>query len=167
MRATAIEFRLRTLINTAIIMLGFFAPWSSHRTPLLEWLALQMSRLGIAGFRTATPIVIVTASVIAALGVVLRVWGSAYLGPGTVIHPEMQAGGVIADGPYRYVRNPLYLGLWCMAAAIAFLMPPAGALVAMALLTLFVLRLIFAEEHFLSAQLGEPYRNYLRSVPRL
>ena len=79
----------------------------------------------------------------------------------------MKAGAVMADGPYRYVRNPLYLGVWFMVAAMAFLMPPTGALFAMTLLTVFLLRLILGEEAFLSAQLGEPYQAYLRAVPRL
>jgi protein-S-isoprenylcysteine O-methyltransferase Ste14 len=79
----------------------------------------------------------------------------------------MQAGAVMADGPYRYVRNPLYLGGWCMMAAISFLMPPTGALVMMTLQTIFYLRLILGEEAFLTVQLGEPYREYLRAVPRL
>jgi len=46
-------------------------------------------------------------------------------------------------------------------------MPVTGALFVMAVLTVYLLRLIFAEEAFLIAQLGEPYRNYLRAVPRL
>jgi len=37
----------------------------------------------------------------------------------------------------------------------------------LALLALFVFRLILSEEAFLAAKLGEPYQNYLRSVPRL
>ena len=44
---------------------------------------------------------------------------------------------------------------------------PTGARCSMALLTFFLLRLILGEEAFLSAQLGEPYRAYMRSVPRL
>jgi hypothetical protein len=54
-----------------------------------------------------------------------------------------------------------------MNTAIALLMPPSGALVSMILIFLFVLRLIFGEEAFLRAQLGEPYRDYCRAVPRL
>jgi protein-S-isoprenylcysteine O-methyltransferase Ste14 len=46
-------------------------------------------------------------------------------------------------------------------------MPPSGAVVAMPLLAVFLLRLILAEEAFLTATLGEPYRAYLREVPRL
>jgi len=37
----------------------------------------------------------------------------------------------------------------------------------MVLLTVFLLRLILGEEAFLSGELGEPYQEYLRAVPRL
>lgn len=167
MPSGALEFRLRMPINAAILALGFIAPWSSRRTPLLEWLALALSRHGLVRFTQATPLVIAAASLLAAAGVVLRVWGAAYLGPRTVQHPQLQAGPVVADGPYRHVRNPLYLGVWFMAAAMAFVMPPSGALVAMVLLTAFLLRLIVLEERFLADRLGAPYRSYLEAVPRL
>lgn len=172
MRATALEFRLRMAIMVTLIVLGFWAPWigllhSGPRISLLEWLALQLGRSGAAPFSMATALVIVAAGLMAALAAVLRVWGTAYLGAGTVNHLEMQAGAVMADGPYRLVRNPLYLGSWLLIGAIAFLMPPTGALFTMALLTVFLLRLILAEEAFLQQQLGEPYEAYLRQVPRL
>lgn len=172
MRASAIEFRLRMLIMTVIVVVGFWAPWIGganlgQRISLLEWLALMASRTGLLRFTYATPVVIVTGALLAAIGMVLRVSGTAYLGYGTVHHGEMQAGTVMADGPYRYVRNPLYLGGWCMLAAMAFVMPPTGALFAMPLLTIFLLRLTLAEETFLTVQLGEPYKAYLHTVPRL
>lgn len=171
MRASAIEFRLRMAINTIIVVLGFWAPWIDagigSRVSLLEWTALELSRLGVLPFHLATPLVIVFATLLAALGAIFRIWGSAYLGSAAVVHPDMNAQALIAGGPYRYVRNPLYLGLWFMVAALAFLMPPTGALATMILLTLFLMRLIFGEETFLGAQLGEPYRAYLQAVPRL
>jgi len=172
MRASKIEFRLRMLIMTTIIVVGFWSPWIEQldlgrRISLLEWLALMMSRAGLLRFTYATPAVIVAGSLLAAVGAVLRVWGTAYLGYGTVHHGEMQAGAVMADGPYRYLRNPLYVGGWCMMAAMAFIMPPTGALFAVPLITLFLLRLILGEEAFLTEQLGEPYCAYLRVVPRL
>jgi len=172
MGATKLEFRLRMAINAAIIVLGFWAPWIEawgigRRISLLEWLPLELSRLGLLRFTVASSVVIVVAGLIAAKAAVLRVWGTAYLGPATVQNLEMKAGAVVADGPYRYVRNPLYLGLWGMVAALAFLMPPSGALFAIVLITVFLLRIVLAEEAFLSAQLGEPYQAYLRAVPRL
>ncbi len=155
-----------------LVGIGFWAPWIEtlklgSRISLLEWLALLLSRAGLLGFAAATPAVIVLGSLLALAAVVLRIWGTAYLGPATVIHGQMQAGTLMAAGPYRYVRNPLYLGLWCMMAAMAFIMPPTGALVSMLLITLFLLRLILVEEAFLTTQLGQPYRDYLRAIPRL
>jgi hypothetical protein len=79
----------------------------------------------------------------------------------------MKAGAVMADGPYRHVRNPLYIGTWLMIAAISILMPPTGALVTLLLLSFFLLRLILGEEAFLAGQLGESYADYRNAVPRL
>jgi protein-S-isoprenylcysteine O-methyltransferase Ste14 len=172
MRATAIEFRLRMLIQIVIVVLGFWAPWIDmldlgRRISTLEWLALQISRAGLLSFTVATPVVIVLGALAAAVGAIFRVWGAAYLGYATVHRGDMQAGAVMAAGPYRYVRNPLYIGGWFMMAAISLLMPPTGALFVMVLVSVFYLRLILGEEAFLAAQLGEPYREYLRAVPRL
>jgi protein-S-isoprenylcysteine O-methyltransferase Ste14 len=168
MRASALEFRLRMMINTAILLLGFWAPWqeTTSRRPLLEWLPLELSRQGWMSFTSAVPAVIIFTSGVAAIGALLRVWGTAYLGPATVNSISMKAGAMVADGPYRYVRNPLYIGLWCMAAALAFLMPPTGALVCIVLITFFLVRLTLGEEAFLGARLGEAYAAYLRAVPR-
>src|SRR5579863_2934803 len=176
MRASAIEFRLRMAINTAIIVLGFWAPWIgawgpsaifSQRITLLEYLALQMSRTGLLIFNVAAPALILFSALLAGAGALLRVWGTAYLGTGIVNSLDMKAAGVMADGPYRYVRNPLYLGLWCMVAGMAFIMPVTGALFALVLITVFMMRLILAEERFLSDNIGESYQLYRSSVPRL
>lgn len=171
MKATTIEFRLRMAINAVIIILGFWAPWIEtfkigKRISLIEWLSLQLSRTGIASFGMAISSLLTLALVLASAAVVLRISGTAWLGPGTVNSMDMVAGGMMVDGPYRFLRNPLYIGLWCMVAALAFLMPVTGALFAVALVTFFMIRLTLGEEAFLSARLGEPYRIYLRSVPR-
>lgn len=172
MRASTIEFRLRMLINAVIIILGFWAPWIEawgigRRMTLLEWLALELGRTDFVRFTVAVPVVIVLAAILAAAGAGLRVWGTAWLGTGTVNSLDMKAGSVVADGPYRYVRNPLYLGLWFMVAAMAFIMPVSGALVALVLITLFLMRLILGEEAFLSRQIGGPYNLYRQAVPRI
>jgi protein-S-isoprenylcysteine O-methyltransferase Ste14 len=168
MGATALEFRLRMVINAAIIVLGVWAPWvpAERRLYLLEWLPREAAHLGLMSFARAVTTLLIAAGALAALGAILRVWGAAWLGPSTVTHLDMKAGAVVAAGPYRYLRNPLYAGLWCMVAAIALLMPPSGAAVSMLLLTVFLVRLTLGEEAFLSARLGDPYRAYLQAVPR-
>ena len=60
MRATKLEFQLRMAINAAIIILGFWAPWIDawgfgKRISLLEWLPLELSRLGLFSFTVASP----------------------------------------------------------------------------------------------------------------
>jgi protein-S-isoprenylcysteine O-methyltransferase Ste14 len=156
------------VINAAIIVLGVWAPWVSveKRMYVLEWLPREVARAGWMPFSTAVTALLAVAGALAALAAVLRVWGTAWLGPATVTGLDMKAGSVVANGPYRCLRNPLYVGLWCMVAAIALLMQPSGAAVALTLLTVFLLRLTLGEEAFLSARLGEPYRAYLQAVPR-
>ena len=61
MGASAIEFRLRMVINAAIIILGFWAPWIGpvaigRRISLLEWLALQLSRVGARVVQPSQPL---------------------------------------------------------------------------------------------------------------
>lgn len=171
MRASELEFRLRIVIIAAIVLLGFWAPWIGEadlgkRISLLEWLALEASRAGVLRFTYATPVVIVLGGLFGLIGAIMRVWGAAYLGYATVQDSRMHAGRVMADGPFRYMRNPLYVGSWFTLAATALVMPPTGALPAIVLVSLFYFRLTLGEEAFLSATLGQPYREYLAAVPR-
>jgi len=159
------------LIIASIVFLGFWAPWIGEadlgkRISLLEWLALEASRSGLLRFTFAIPLLIVVGSLLSLAGAALRVWGTSYLGYATVQHARMQAGWLLADGPFRFMRNPLYVGSWFTLAAVALVMPPTGAVVAMLLITAFYFRLTLGEEAFLSATLGPPYRDYLSSVPR-
>lgn len=172
MNASAFFFRFRMPVNVAIIILGYWAPWIQFwgigsRTSLLEWLALELSRLGLLSFAAATPVVIIAGALAAALGAFLRIWASAWLGHGVVINAQMQSVALMADGPYRYLRNPLYVGIMFVFAALSLLMPASGALVAIVLEFALQLVLIHGEEAFLSTKFGEPYRAYLRAVPRL
>jgi len=158
-------------INSVIIILGFWAPWIEgwgigKRSPLVELLALQLSRLGVASFSVGTTALLIFALMLALIAALLRISGAAWLGPSVVNSINMVAGRVMADGPYRFLRNPLYVGLWCMVAALALLMPATGALFAMVLITIFMIRLTLGEEAFLSSQIGEPYKTYLHAVPR-
>lgn len=171
MKASFFEFRFRLWLSAAIVVLGFWAPWIpwlnlGTRTSTWLWLGFQLGGLGIPA-TTAIELVTALAIAVAAVAAILRIWGTAYLGTGTVFNAEMKAGQVLADGPYRYLRNPLYLGSYLTIAAITVLMPPSGAIVTLVLLAIFLLRLILGEEAFLAPKLGEPYAAYRKSVPRL
>lgn len=56
----------------------------------------------------------------------LRASGTAYLNREVVFASEVQSDRLIVAGPFRYVRNPLYLGNIFLSLAIATLAPPVG-----------------------------------------
>jgi len=177
MKATAFEFRFRFLIHFVIIVLGFTAPWdrwlhvdssgpNAHVWGTLSaWLA--MVKPGAIGIATAFNLLLAVGIGCAVAAALLRTWGSAYLGANVVKAHTFQGGRVVADGPYRYVRNPLYLGTMVHVLALALLMPPSGAVFTILAIVFFQIRLILGEESFLAAKLGEPYLAYCARVPRL
>jgi Phospholipid methyltransferase len=80
---------------------------------------------------------------------------------------EVKSESLVADGPYRRVRNPLYFANVLMAIAMGALMSRLGFLVAVLATLVFCYRLILREEAQLQASQGEPYQAYCQAVPRL
>jgi protein-S-isoprenylcysteine O-methyltransferase Ste14 len=172
MNAAALAFRFRVVIFVLLYLLGFLPPWGANFRGGNDgtlWLATSTlaARSGWVGLAAATLTVTLIALVCLATGAILRVWGTSYLGSGIMRGATMQGEQLVAAGPYRYLRNPLYLGSWLLALATSILMPPSGAAFFLPAFSVFVLFLIFGEERFLSAQLGDIYRQYCRRVPRL
>ena len=171
MKATPLEFRFRFLILAVIYLLGFVAPWDQwlHLDSIRTWqlIASWPTRAGWLSFNAATIAVLVLGILWALAGAILRTWAAAYLSPSIVQDKAMHGEGVVAAGPYRHLRNPLYLGTFLHTFALALLMPPSGAIFCIVAVFLFQLRLIAGEESFLAAKLGEPYLVYRAKVPSL
>lgn len=73
----------------------------------------------------------------------------------------------VATGPYRYVRNPMYLGALAILVGSAFVLrSPATLGVAVAFLLLAHTFVVVYEEPTLSRRFGDEYRTYLASVRR-
>ncbi len=176
MQATGFEYRYRFLIHGMVFLLGFWAPWllvpSLAEVPGFTanstWLVFStmVSRQGWLTFGAATVVLLVVALAFMAAGALLRVWGAAYVGASVVRSPSMHGTTMLADGPYRRTRNPLYLGTLLHTVGLAILMPPSGALLAVALIWIFQVRLALAEEPFLATRFGAPYLAYKAAVPR-
>lgn len=112
----------------------------------------------------------VAADVAAALTVVgflIRWWGSSYHRAGVVYSGSIETADLTAAGPYRYTRNPLYLGNLLQGLGIGSIGPPAATIIIVILLTALIYRLIFLEESLLRASQGDAYRAYCAAVPRL
>lgn len=173
MKATHLEFRLRVLIAILLYVIGFWAPWTRYGAAAgpetTAWLMLStlLARLGWLSLDQATVAITSIAILLVFAGAALRIWGAAYLGSSVVQSGEMHAGRVVASGPYRFVRNPLYLGTGLFSLGLSILMPPSGAAVFLLATFVFYFRLILGEESFLAAQLGDSYREYCVRVPRI
>jgi len=103
------------------------------------------------------------------LGVGLYLWCAyvfTFLGKGTPA-PLDAPIFLVKAGPYRWVRNPMYLAVLAMVIGQAILFR-SFLLVAYALLVWGVVHLfvVFVEEPSLRHQFGESYETYLRTVAR-
>jgi protein-S-isoprenylcysteine O-methyltransferase Ste14 len=170
-KATRFEFRFRLWTGFAIYVLGFWAPWLRYGSFAVSssttWLELSGELSRWMPLETATIAVTLAAILLAALGTNFRIWGTAYIGSSIVQSSTMHARGVIAAGPYRYVRNPLYLGSFLFVGAAAILMPPSGAVFALIVSFVQMFRLILREEPYMQAQQDDAYITYKNRVPRL
>lgn len=98
-----------------------------------------------------------------ASGLGLALWGVRSLGVGQALGLE---GGLALEGPYRWSRNPQYLG--DVAATVGWIALTGSARVGLVGLVAVVwyLLLPLAEEPWLEERFGEAYRCYRERVPR-
>jgi protein-S-isoprenylcysteine O-methyltransferase Ste14 len=103
------------------------------------------------------------------IGVLLYFWCAlsfTFIGKGTPA-PIDAPVFLVRSGPYRWVRNPMYLGDFSVLLGEAILFHSrwlAGYALVMGLIVfLFV---VFYEEPHLAHRFGESYEAYLRAVPR-
>jgi protein-S-isoprenylcysteine O-methyltransferase Ste14 len=158
MRAANWEFKNRALVFGLIFGLGFAAYVIARPNPVA---ALPGSNDAFARlmFALATCLLVIAAF--------FRTWASAYLQAQIVYAAQVKTESLVADGPYRHTRNPLYFANVLLALGLGSMMSPAGFILAVILMLIFSYRLIFREEADLEASQGERYRVYKRAVPRL
>jgi len=167
-RASKFEFEYRFWIIGAFFGVAFGLYRFDHTNfavAVLHWLAPAIdpdSARGVFWLR----IIFGCGALSVFLAAVLRTWATAYLRAEIVHDASQHSEALVADGPYRYVRNPLYLANLPMAAGIGVLASRAGWVLLVVGIYFFVYRLILREEAGLLATQGESYRRYLAAVPR-
>ena len=75
-------------------------------------------------------------------------------------------GGFVSSGPYRFTRNPQYLGDIVFFVGVCVIANSALLWVTHLLMVLAFVIAPLAEEPWLEEQYGDPYREYRRRVPR-
>ncbi len=168
-RGTDIEFRHRSWFIALIYIIAFWS-YKIESIDVVHWLLRALAHRGaLSGisFRTAAQVIFGLGALITGAAAIARTWGTAYLRNDVVRDSALHADQVLADGPYRYVRNPLYIGTVLLAIGLSVMAPPIGWVVLVAGMAFFTLRLIGCEEAFLLEKQGDSYRAYFERVPRL
>lgn len=85
----------------------------------------------------------------------------------TTVNPFHAASELCTDGPFRFSRNPIYLGDWFVLVGVSLLLETAWPLLFAPLIWL-LLRygVIRHEEAHLEARFGAAYRDYKARVRR-
>lgn len=143
--------------------------WASVFVAVWTWAALRVRDADVAAGRYLPFAGVFPGLVLAALGAILVlacVAAFAFAGEGTPA-PFDPPRRFVASGPYRWVRNPMYLGAFGVLAGwgLAFRSPSVVVLAAIA----WVLAhgfVVLLEEAGLERRFGESYRAYRRTTNR-
>jgi protein-S-isoprenylcysteine O-methyltransferase Ste14 len=165
MKATTFEFRHRSWLIALIYTLGFWAYAIDH-VSVVQAIIREVTRVDSTRGPALAHLFFGFAALLVALGALIRTWGAAYLRSDIVHDSQLHSGVLVADGPYRYMRNPLYLGGILSTIGVALMASRIGFVFLVVALTLFFIRLTGREESELERQQGECYQEYCRRVPR-
>ena len=129
--------------------LGIVMPW--------QWLPPAFSTLALAFG--------VTDCLLAAFIALSAV--AAFKRAGTHVEPHKPALVLVEDGPYRFTRNPMYVGLLLMHVGFSFIFSLDWGLIVLPLFW-FVLHkgVVLREEAYLLNKFGQPYADFLTRTRR-
>jgi protein-S-isoprenylcysteine O-methyltransferase Ste14 len=138
------------LYYVAAIVLG----WALQRVVPLPALPAGVSRwlgwIGIAGW------------LLGGIGGI-----AAFFRARTSMIPIQPASALVENGPYRYTRNPMYVGLAMLQAAIGFFWGQTWILILLIPVIAIVGRFVIQpEERYLERRFGDAYREYRSRVRR-
>jgi protein-S-isoprenylcysteine O-methyltransferase Ste14 len=112
------------------------------------------------------PLTVFAGIALTAAGELIRLWAVQHIGTISRTRSD-RLGPLINDGPFAFVRNPLYLGnivVWvgfALTARVVWLAPVAALLLGAEYHAI-----VRWEERLLEARLGDAYRQYRARVPR-
>jgi hypothetical protein len=166
-RATNWEFKNRALVFGLIFGLSFslyFPDQQNSAAALANWLGAARAgwtRISWLGSCLLSPPACSSPPLSSVRGLRPNLHSS------VVYAAEVKTASLVADGPYRRVRIPLYFANIPLAIRMGAMMSRTGCFVAIAAMLVFCYRLILGAESELQASQGQPYDLYRKAVPRL
>jgi len=161
--ATEFEYRHRGLIIVIIFVIAY-ACYSLD--PLNIVYAIVPKNPNFFSQDALVHLVYAASALLAGVAAAVLTWATAYRfsSPSS---DKLQAVVQRSGGPYRYVRNPHYIGYFLLIVALGSFLSRSGFPILIAAETLLFLRLIPQEEKQLERQYGEHFREYSKRVRRL
>lgn len=166
MQASNWEFQNRALVFGLIFACSFALYSWDHQNSVAALANWVSARLAIHADLLAR-VLFALATLLLMIAAFIRTWASSYLQAAIVYARDVKTESLVADGPYRHMRNPLYFANVFLALGLGAMMSRAGFCLALIAMLVFCYRLIFREEANLEASQGKQYELYRNAVPRL
>jgi protein-S-isoprenylcysteine O-methyltransferase Ste14 len=134
--------------------LSILLMWLLHRwSPIVDLIDPPLSRVGW--------IFIIT-------GIGLAIWAERLFSrAGTGVRPFTPSTAVVATGPYRFTRNPMYVGMMLVLLGGFVLSGSIGSFLVIPVLFWWIhLRFVLPEEDHMEVALGDEYLAYKQRVRR-
>ncbi|HEY8154776.1 MAG TPA: isoprenylcysteine carboxylmethyltransferase family protein [Myxococcota bacterium] len=141
--------------------------WQLYTTWFLSWVSLSgvfllavfgRNSLGLpAWLRLGAGLPLLAA------GIAAIAWGFRELSIQTTLGAS---GGLIRSGPYRWSRNPQYVGACCYLISLVLLSGSHLTAIGCLAVAAWFIVTPFVEEPWLAERFGDEYQEYRRSVPR-
>jgi len=133
----------------------------------IAFLIHRFSPLYVLPLARAAPLRILGV-VIAVAALALVFWAVSTFGRiGTTANPAGGTTALVGEGPYRFSRNPMYLGLVLLTTGVALAFDALWPLLFLPFVVLVVrAHVVLPEERYLEAKFGGPYRDYKARVRR-
>ena len=165
--ASDFEFKARFWIFGALFWVAFFTYSFDHTNSgaaLVDWLCRLR---GVKPTDGDYHVIFAVGAIFCIAAASVRTWATAYLNSAVMVDMRLHTSRLVADGPYRYLLNPLYFGNILLAIGFGLMTSRIGFFVLVLGMILFDYRLILREENGIAASQGESYLAYCKAVPRL
>jgi len=142
------------LLALAVIVIGIALDWLLPAYVLSLLLSLE------------DRIVIGVLLIVIGLGLAVSALGL-FRSAKTHAEPWKPSTALVTEGIFKWLRNPMYVGVTLILAGLSILLASDWMLV-MTIVFVPVIHfgVVKREERYLEAKFGEPYRQYLAKVPR-
>ena len=144
----------KKILPPVYFLFYLFLAWALHRTVPIVWVIPEPWRLwGLA-------------PVVAGITLVLSCVGL-FKARGTAIKPYEASATLVVEGPYRFTRNPMYVGIVTFLTGIAVMLGSLAAFLApVAMFATLACVFVPMEEKMMEETFGQQYRDFKARVRR-